>query len=150
LLPVASTRNSSFPAEYSASWMDMVSVATVGLAGTCEGVALGGTVAVLVAVGSTVVGVREGVTVNATSVGVADGPIAVGTGCVAVGVVSRRITNERIVDHAPFVPLAVRPRTRHQKVRSLVKVWEVWVCVSPVRERTSGELNELESSIWIW
>ena len=30
LLPVASTRSSLFPEEYSASWMDSVSAATVG------------------------------------------------------------------------------------------------------------------------
>ena len=69
---------------------------------------------------------------------------------VGVGVERRRITNERTVDHAPLVPLAVRPRTRHQNVRSLVKVCVVWGCVIPVRERISGELNELESSTWIW
>ena len=87
-------------------------------------------VAVLVGVGSPRVGVREGVAVGARSVGVADRPVTVGKGCVAVGVavragggVERRlITKERTVDHAPLVPLAVRARTRHQKVRSLVKV----------------------------
>ena len=67
---------------------------------------------------------------------------------VGVGEAMRRISKERTVDHAPFMPLAVRPRTRHQKVRSLVSVWVVWVCVIPVRERT-GELNVLASSIWI-
>lgn len=146
LLPVASTRSSSLPAEYSANWMDTVSVATVGVDGTWEGVALGGTE----------VGVREGVAVAAASVGVADRPVAVDTSCVTVGVgvrvgvgvVSRLIANERTADHAPLVPLAVRPRTRHQKVRSLVNVWVVWVCVIPVRERT-GELKVLASSIWI-
>lgn len=109
LLLVASTRSSAFPAEYSASWMDMVSAA--------------GTVAVLV-------GVEGRVEVGVTIVGVADGPVAVGKGGVAVrvgvrvgvGVVRRRITKERTVDHAPLVPLAVRPRTRHQNVRSLVNV----------------------------
>ena len=146
MLPVASTRNSRFPAEYSANWIDIVSVAT------CVGVALAGMeVAVRVAVGGSV-------EVGVAIIGVADGPVAVGKACVAVsvgvrvgvGVERRRITNERTVDHAPLVPLAVRPRTRHQNVRSLVNVCDVWVCVSPVRERTSGELNELESSIWIW
>ena len=132
--------------------------------GVREGIALGGTaVAVRVGVAIAGVGVREGVVVGATSVGVAEGPVAVGKGCMtvavgvrvcegvagAVGVLMRRITKERTVDHAPLVPLAVRPRTRHQKVRSLVSVCEVWVCVIPVRERT-GELNVLASSIWIW
>ena len=104
------------------------------------------------------VGVGGSVEVGAEIVAVADGPVAVGKGCVAarvgvrvgVGVERRRITNERTVDHDPFVPLAACPRTRHQNVRSLVNVCVVWVCVSAVRERTSGELNELESSIWIW
>ena len=130
--------------------METVSAATVvGVrVGVSEGIAVG----VRVAVGGRV------------EVGVDDGPLAVGTGDVAVrvgvrvcegvadavGVVLRRITNERTVDQAPLVPPAVRPRTRHQNVRSLVKVCEVWVCVIPVRDRTSGELNELESSIWIW
>ena len=43
LLLVASTRNSSFPAEYSASWIDTVSAATVvGVrVGVNEGMALG-------------------------------------------------------------------------------------------------------------
>ena len=136
LLPVASTLSSSLSASYSASWMDTVSAA--------------GMVAVLVGVGGRV-------EVGVTTVGVADEPVAVGKGCVAVrvgvrvgvGVVRRLITKERTVDHAPLVPLAVRPRTRHQKVRSLLNVWVVCVCVSPVRDRTKGELKELESSIWI-
>ena len=108
LLPVASTRSSSLPAEYSASWMETVSDATVGL--PASGVA------------GTRVGVPEGVAVAAASVGVTDSPVAVETGCVGtrvggrvgVGVVRRRISNERTVDHAPLLPLAVRPRTRHQ------------------------------------
>ena len=126
LLLVASTLNRRFPASYSATWIETVSVATVGLATACEGVALAGTVAVLVGVGG-------GVAVGVATTGVADGPVAVGIGCVAVkvgvgvgvGVVRRRITNERTVDQAPLVPLAVRPRTRHQNVRSLVKVCDV-------------------------
>ena len=143
MLPVASTRNSSLPAEYSASCMDMVSLATV--VGVRLGVEEAIAVGVRVAVGGSV------------EVDVADGPVAVGKGCVVVsvgvrlgvGVVRRLITNERTVDQAPLVPLAVRARTRHQKVVSLVSVWVVWVCVIPVRERT-GELKLLESSIWIW
>ena len=117
---------------------------------------------------ATVVGVRvivgEGIVVGVrvavggkVEVGVAEGPVAVGKGCVGarvgvrvvVGAETCLITNDRTEDHAPFVPLAVRPRTRHQKVRSLLRVWVVWVCVMPVRERT-GELNVLASSIWIW
>ena len=137
MLPVASTRNSSLPAEYSASWIDMVSLATV--------------VGVRVVVGG-----RVEVGVDAGPVAVGTGDAAVGVGvrvckavAVAVGVVGRLITNERTLDQAPLVPLAVRPRTRHQKVPSLVRVWVVWVCVIPVREST-GELKLLESSIWIW
>ena len=123
LLPVASTRSSSFPEEYSASWMETVSDATVGLPASGVGVALGGAeVGVRVGVAGTRVGVREGVAVAAASVGVTDSPVAVETGCVGtrvgvrvgVGVVRRRISNERTVDHAPLLPLAVRPRTRHQ------------------------------------
>ena len=91
---------------------------TVSAAGTVA-VLVG--VAVLVSVGSAGVGVREGVAVGASSVGVADGPIAVGVR-VRVGAVTCVITNERTVDHAPFLPLAVRPRTRHQNVRWLVNV----------------------------
>ena len=83
----------------------------VGVART--GVAVGGAdVAVLVGVGSASV-----------AVGVASALVAVGVGVrVEVGAVTRWITNERTVDHAPFVPPAVRPRTRHQNVRSLVSV----------------------------
>ena len=81
LLLVASTFNRWFPASYSASWIETVSEATVGVAAICEGVALGRTaVGVLVGVGSTRVGVREGVAVGATSVGVADGPEMFGVG----------------------------------------------------------------------
>ena len=116
-------------------------------------VSAAGTVAVRVGVG---VRVKVGVGIACVAVGVADGPVAVGKGGVAVGVGVRvgvgevicLITNERTVDHAPLVPLVVRPRTRHQNVRSLVSVCEVWVCVIPVRERT-GELKVLASSIWI-
>ena len=64
LLPVASTRNCAFPAEYSASWMEMVSAATV--------------VGVRVFVGEgIVVGVRVAVGGN-VSVGVAEGPVVGG------------------------------------------------------------------------
>ena len=111
----------------------------------------------VVAVGGTPVIVdvsNAEVAVGGASVDVDCALVEVGAGCVAVSVrvgvgeVMRRISNERTADHAPFVPFAVRPRTRHQKRRSLVSVWVVWVCVIPVRERT-GELNVLESSIWI-
>ena len=97
------------------------------------------------------VGVRVTVEVGGATVGVRVGPVAVGVRVgVGSGGASRRISNERTEDQALFIPPAVRARTRHQKRRSLVKVWLVWVWVSPVLERTSGELNELESSIWIW
>lgn len=127
----------------------MVSGAAVGVAVGLEstGVAVGG-IAVTVDVGNAEVEVER------TFVAVDGASVEVGAGCVAVGVrvgvgeVMRRISNERTVDHAPFVPLEVRPRTRHQNVRSLVSVCEVWVCVIPVRERM-GELNVLASSIWI-
>ena len=99
--------------------METVSAAVVGEATICEEVALGraevgvGGVGVLVGVGSAGVNVAgRAVAVGRTAVGVR----------VGVGEVIRRITNVRTADHAPFVPLAVRPRTRHQKVRSLVSV----------------------------
>ena len=98
-------------------------------------------------------------------VGVAEGPVAVGgrvevgvaEGTMAVGVrvgegrgaASRLISMERAADQAPFTPPAVRARTRHQKRRSLVKVWVVWVWVRPVCAANSGLVNELESSNWI-
>jgi len=141
--------------------MDTVSTAAVrvavGLDGTeveVSGSAVG--VDVRVIVGSADVGVRVKVEDGGTIVGVSDGPAVGGTDCVAVGVrvsvgdggATCLISNERTVDQAPFVPLDVRPRTRHQKRRSLVNVWVVWVCVIPARERT-GELKVLESSIWI-
>ena len=108
---------------------------------------------IVVAVGRTFVGVGgASVDVDATLVAVSAGCVAVGVRVCegvaeAVGEVPRLISNGRTVDHEPIVPLAVRARTRHQNVRSLVNVWEVWVCVIPVRER-SGELNVLASSIW--
>ena len=125
MLPVASTRNSSLPAEYSANWIDTVSLAMV--VAVRVSVAEGIGVEVRVAVGGRV------------KVGVDEGPAVVGTGAVAVrvgvrvcegaavtvGEVMRRITNERTVDQAPLVPPDVRPRTRHQKVRSLVNVCDV-------------------------
>ena len=142
LLPVASTRNCAFPAEYSANWMDMVSAATLVAVrvGVAEGIA---------------VGVRVGVG-GKVEVGVADGPAAVGKGCAAVGVrvgegngeAPRLISNERTADQAPLTP-SIRPRTRHQKRRSLMKVCVVWVWVSPVCCATKGRLKELESSNWI-
>jgi hypothetical protein len=84
------------------------------------------------------VGVRVAVD-GRVDAGVDEGPAVVGTGAVAVrvgvrvcegaavtvGEVIRRITNERTVDQAPLVPPDVRPRTRHQKVRSLVNVCDV-------------------------
>lgn len=143
LLLLASTRSSRLSLSYSASWMETVSATAVGVLTTCEGVALGSTaVGVLVDVGTADVGV----TVAGRDVAVGGTAVEVRVG---VGAVTRLITNERTADHAPLVPLAVRPRTRHQNVRSLLKVWVVWVCVIPVRERTNGELKELESSIWI-
>lgn len=101
------------------------------------------------------VGVRVGVG-GKVDVGVADGPVAVGKGCEAVGVrvgegsgeAPRLTSNERTVDQAPFVPPPVIARTRHQKRRSVVNVCEVWVCVSPRKENSTGALNELESSYW--
>ena len=142
--------------------MDTVSATAVRVAVALAGteVEVGGRevcVDARVTVGGADVGVRVKVEVGGTTVGVSDGPAVVGTDCVAVGVrvsvgdggATCLTSNERTVDHAPFVPLDVRPRTRHQKRRSLVNVWVVWVCVIPVRERT-GELKVLESSIWIW
>ena len=73
MLPVASTQSRRFPESYSATWIVTVSAAVVGVAATCEGVALAGKVAVLVGVGRSV------------EVGVAAAPVAVGKGCVAVG-----------------------------------------------------------------
>lgn len=79
LLLVASTFKSAFPIEYSANWIDTVSIAIVGVAGTRDGVALTERVAVLVAVaGRVAVGVK--------AIGVADGRVAVGNACVAFGV----------------------------------------------------------------
>lgn len=121
LLPVASTRNWALPAEYSANWIEMLSAATVVGVRVFVGEAIA--VGVRVAVGGKVeVGVAEGPVVGEgrVEVGVAEGPMG-------VGVAIRRITNERTVDQAPFVPLAVLPRTRHQNVRSLVNVCVVWV-----------------------
>lgn len=140
LLLVASTRSRRFPESYSATWIETVSAAVVAVLTTCDGVGLGRTlVGVRVGVGNAAVGVdvvAKAVAVGRTAVGVR----------VGVGAVTCRISNERTTDQAPFVPLAVRPRTRHQYVRCVLRVWVVWVCVIPVRERT-GELNVLASSI---
>ena len=116
---------------------------------------------------TTVVGVRvgvgEGIAVGVhvgvggkVEVGIPEGPVAVGNGCVTVGVrvgegsgaAPCLMSNERIADQAPFVPPPVIARTRHQKRRSTVNVCEVWVCVSPLKENKIGALNELESSYW--
>ena len=122
--------------------METVSAAVVGVAASCEGVAVGGAE---VAVGGAVVLVGVGVNSELVAVGKAEPGV-----CVAVGREAPcLISNERIEDHAPLVPPAVRPRTRHQKRPSIVKVCEVWVCVSPLLETTSGALNDFESSIWI-
>ena len=131
---VASTLNSAFPAEYSASWMDTVSAAgivavLVGVGGRVEvGITIVGVADGPVAVGKGGVAVRVGVRVG---VDVEDGTVVVGVG-EASGGASRLISNERTDDQALFIPPAVRARTRHQKRRSLVKVCVVWVCVSPV------------------
>ena len=123
MLPVASTRSRRFPESYCATWIETVSAATVAVL-----VAVGGT-AVTVDVGSTEVAVGTAfVEVGCIGVNVAITLVEVGAGCVAVsvrvgvGAVTCVITNERTVDHAPFVPPDVRPRTRHQNVRSLVNV----------------------------
>src|SRR5687768_18614604 len=107
LLPVASTRNWAFPAAYSASWIETVSVAR------CVGVALGGTeVAVRVAVGpagtgvavagaevGAEVGVRVAVEVGGATVGVGDGLVAVGVRvAVDSGGASRLISKARAGD----------------------------------------------------
>ena len=120
MLPVASTRNSSLPAEYSANWIDTVSLAMVVAVrvSVAEGIAVGVRVAVD---GRVAAGVDEGPATVAVRVGVR---VCEGAG-VTVGAVIRRITNERTVDQAPLVPPDVRPRTRHQKVRSLVNVCDV-------------------------
>jgi len=132
LLLVASTLNRWLPASYSATWIETVSAAVVGVR---EGVAE----AVLVGVGSAEVGVAVGravgvrVAVAGAEVGVEEGPVAVGVRVgEASGGASRLISNERTDDQVPFVPPPVRARTRHQKRRSLVKVCVVWVWVSPV------------------
>ena len=124
MLPVASTRSCRFPESYSARWIDTVSAATgvavrVAAGATFVGVGpvsveVGGT---FDAVGAGCVAVGIGVKGNAVAVGRGDVGVRVGVGAAACA-----ITNERTVDHAPLVPLAVRPRTRHQYVRWLVKV----------------------------
>lgn len=123
LLPVASTRSRRFPESYSATWIETVSGATVrvdvGLERTS--VAVGG-IAVAVDVGNAeVADGGRAVGVDGTTVDVDDTIVAVGVR-MGVGAVTCVITNERTVDHAPFVPLAVRPRTRHQNVRWLLNV----------------------------
>ena len=98
------------------------------------------------------VGVAEGPVVGGgkVEVGVKDGRMAVGVRVeVGSGAASRLISMERAVDQVPFTCPAVRARTRHQKRRSLVKVWVVWVWVSPVCAANSGLVNALESSNWI-
>ena len=86
-----------------------------------------------VAVGGSAVMVDVRVAVGGATVGVEEGPIAVGVRVgVGSGEASRLISKERTGDQAPFIPPAVRARTRHQKRRSLVKVCVVWVWVSPV------------------
>ena len=118
--------------------MDTVSAAAVRVAVGLEGteVEVSGSavdVDVRVTIGGADVGVRVKVEVGGAIVGVNDGPAVVGTDCEAVGVrvsvgdggATCLISNERTVDQAPFVPLDVRPRTRHQKRRSLVNVWVV-------------------------
>ena len=131
--------------------MVMVSAATV--VGVRVFVGEGIAVGVRVTVGGSVrVGVAEGPVVGGgrVEVGVEDGPRAVGVRVgVGSGEASRLISMERAADQAPFTCPAVRARTRHQKRRSLVKVWVVWVWVSPVCEANSGVVNELESSNWI-
>ena len=129
----------------------MVSAATV--VGVRVFVGKGIAVGVRVAVGGRVlVGVAEGPMAvgGRVEVDVEEGPMAVG---VRVGVgsegASLLISMERTADQAPFTCPAVRARTRHQKRRSLVKVWVVWVWVSPVCVANSGLVNELESSNWI-
>ena len=104
--------------------MDTVSAAT----GVDVRVAVGGTLvgvgSVIVAVSGTLVAVNAGCV--AVGTGVEGNAVAVGRGDVGVrvgvGELTCAITNERTVDHAPFVPPEVRPRTRHQYVRWLVKV----------------------------
>lgn len=122
--------------------MDIVSGAAVRVAVGLEGtdVAVGGGVVVVdvdvdvdVAVGGAEVGVRVLVEVGGATVGVNDGPVAVGVRVgVGSGVAPCLISKERTDDQAPFIPPAVRARTRHQKRRSLVKVCVVWVWVRPV------------------
>ena len=98
------------------------------------------------------VGVAEGPVVGGgrVEVGVAEGPVGVGVR-VDVGSdgASRLTSIARTADQALNTPPAFRARTRHQKRRSLVKVWVVWVWVSPVCAANSGLVNELESSNWI-
>ena len=99
--------------------METISAAVVAVLTTCDGVGLG----------RTLVGVRVGVGNPAVGVSVAGkavvvGRIAVGV-LVGVGAVTCRISNDRTTDQAPFVPLAVRPRTRHQYVRCVLSVWVV-------------------------
>ena len=126
-LPVASTRSRRFPESYSATWIETVSAATVRVAVGLErtGVAVGG-ITVAVNVGGAKVGVEGAVEVGGATVDVDGRAVAVGRRAVGVrvrvGEVMLLITNKRMVDHAPLVPPAVRPRTRHQNVRSLVSV----------------------------
>src|SRR5688572_29142589 len=114
--------------------METVSNATVGLAGTLVGVALGdaevavGGAAVRVSVGAAEVGVGGGAVCDgAAAVAVGGRRVAVGKGEVGVRVgdgsaeAPRLISNERTDDQVPLTP-PIRPRTRHQKRRSLVKV----------------------------
>jgi hypothetical protein len=59
----------------------------------------------------------------------------------------RFTSNERTADHAPLVPPAVRPRTRHQQRLSPEKLCAYCVCASPSCDASSGALNLSESSI---
>jgi hypothetical protein len=65
----------------------------------------------------------------------------------AGGVAPRLTSKLRTADHAPSVPPALRPRTRHQQRLSEVNVWTYCVCVSPACEPMSGAVKRSESSI---
>lgn len=96
----------------------------------------------------------EGLSVKEESAtGPGGGGVGVGVG-VGVGdgegegfVAPRFTSNERTADHAPFVPPAVRPRTRHQQRLSFEKLCANCVCVRPPCAATSGVVNLSESSI---
>ena len=94
------------------------------------------------------VGVRVAVALGGATVGVRVGPVGVAVRVGVGSVASFLISKDRADDQALNIPPAVRARTRHQNRRSLVKVWVVWVEVSPVWAAINGLLNELESSNW--